>query len=81
MTRQTAGAYIGPILRSLRERLGYSQESLAEIARIHRTYIGGVERGERNPSIATLDRILKALGVTWKQFGEALDRGLKRAKH
>ena len=40
-----------------------SQEELAHLAGVHQTYLSGVERGKRNPSIQVLDRIAKALGV------------------
>ena len=42
---------------------GLSQEDLAHAAKIHQTYLSGVENGRRNPSISVLDRIAKALGV------------------
>jgi len=51
-----------------------SQEDLAEKAELHRTYIGGIERGERNPSFNSLARILKALGASWREFGGRIDR-------
>ncbi|HRG64075.1 MAG TPA: helix-turn-helix transcriptional regulator [Burkholderiales bacterium] len=41
-----------------------SQENLAEIADVHRNYIGHVERAERNMTIDSIERIAKALGVT-----------------
>jgi transcriptional regulator with XRE-family HTH domain len=51
-------------LRFLRQRQGWSQEVCAEKCGLHRTYIGAVERGERNITLATLDRIAQALGMT-----------------
>ena len=50
-------------LRRLRLHLGLSQEALADRAALHRTYIGQVERGERNVTVETVDRIAAALGV------------------
>ncbi len=49
-------------IRQKREQFGYSQERLAERAGIHRTYIGAVERGEKNVTVVMLDRIARALG-------------------
>ena len=59
----TALRKFGARVRELREVRGFSQEGLAERVGIHRTYMGGVERGERNPSLRNILRIAKALGV------------------
>jgi transcriptional regulator with XRE-family HTH domain len=53
----------GRTVRRLREKKGLSQEKLAELAGIHRTYIGDVERGTRNIALANMTRIAKALGT------------------
>jgi len=53
----------GCLVRELRERQGLSQEEFAERAQVHRTYIGGIERGERNPTLTTIQKIASALGV------------------
>jgi transcriptional regulator with XRE-family HTH domain len=53
----------GQRVRELRQRLGISQEALATRAGIHRTYMGGVERGERNISLKNIIRLANALNV------------------
>jgi transcriptional regulator with XRE-family HTH domain len=49
--------------RQLRKLRGWSQEELADECGLHRTYIGGVERGERNVSLVNIERIARALRV------------------
>ena len=53
---------VGHEIRKRREGRDYSQEVLAELAGLHRTYVGSVERGERNLSLENLVRIARALG-------------------
>lgn len=53
----------GARVRQIREKKGLSQEGLARLAKIDRTYIGGIERGERNAGIKNVWRIADALGV------------------
>ncbi|MCG8450722.1 MAG: helix-turn-helix domain-containing protein [Pirellulales bacterium] len=53
----------GRKLRLIRERKGISQEGLGEIAGLHRTYVSSVERGERNVSLETIEKLADALDV------------------
>lgn len=50
-------------IKRARTELGISQEELAERAGLHRTYIGGVERGERNITLESLEKIALALDI------------------
>jgi transcriptional regulator with XRE-family HTH domain len=54
---------VGRNLRRLRLDRGLSQEVFAEMLGVHRTYMGGVERGERNLTLRSLERIADRLGV------------------
>lgn len=54
----------GNQVRELRLARGLSQEELAFRAGVHRTYLGGIERGERNPSLKNISAIAEALGIT-----------------
>lgn len=51
-------------VRKFREALGWSQDQLAEQADLHRTYISGLERGERNVSVLNILRLARALKTT-----------------
>jgi transcriptional regulator with XRE-family HTH domain len=54
---------VGKNLKTIRTEKGLSQEKLAELTGIHRTYIGAVERGEKNISTKNIEKIAKALAI------------------
>lgn len=54
----------GTRVRELRREQGLSQEDLADRANLHRTYVGSIERGERNVALLNIHRLASALGVT-----------------
>jgi transcriptional regulator with XRE-family HTH domain len=64
--QMSAGALqqaVGRNVRAYRQRRGLSQEALAQLLGVHRTYMGGVERGERNLTLRSLERIAATLGL------------------
>lgn len=63
MKSETPSKTLGETVRRLREYEGISQEELADRCGLHRTYVGSVERGERNVSLANIVRLAKALNV------------------
>ena len=65
-SRKSQAAYaedFGSAIRSLRQEKGWSQEDLGFEAEMDRTYVSGIERGVRNPTLTTMWRLAKALGV------------------
>ena len=60
----------GAQIRALRQAKGLSQEQFAEACKLHRTYVGGIERGERNPSLKNIAAMANALAVSPALFFE-----------
>lgn len=60
--------WFGGRVRVIRQEKNLSQEALAQLAGIDRTYIGGVERGERNLSVLNVKRLADALGINIKDL-------------
>jgi transcriptional regulator with XRE-family HTH domain len=54
---------LGQNLRAHRQKLGLSQEAFADVLGVHRTYMGGVERGERNLTLKSIEHIADTIGV------------------
>ncbi len=69
---------LGNEVRDRRRALGYSQESFAGEVGLHRTYIGSIERGERNVSIENVIRIADALGLAGSTLIRHSEERLKR---
>ena len=59
---------IGNNIRTIRQRKGLSQEKLAELANVHRTYIGMIERAEKNITLVSLEKIANALEVNIEEL-------------
>lgn len=53
----------GLSLRAYRRRLGLSQEAFADVLGVHRTYLGGIERGEHNLTLKSVERIAAKIGI------------------
>jgi transcriptional regulator with XRE-family HTH domain len=58
----------GKAVRNRREKLGVSQEEFADMCELDRTYVGGVERGERNLSLINIEKIASAFRVSLSEL-------------
>ncbi|EOJ7832787.1 helix-turn-helix domain-containing protein [Campylobacter upsaliensis] len=68
MKKSEINIRIGNRIREIRQSKGLSQEQLAEIAEVHRTYIGMIERAEKNITLVSLEKIVRALGLEIKDL-------------
>lgn len=64
----------GQAVRRYRKERGLSQEAFADECGIDRSYMGGVERGERNLALINIEKIIAALGMQPSEFFKALDK-------
>jgi transcriptional regulator with XRE-family HTH domain len=62
------------VLRSQRLKIKMSQESLANLSGLHRTYISQLERGERSPSLETVMKISTALKISFTDFAQLIEK-------
>lgn len=65
-------AKFGKKVRKERKERGLSQEALADIAGVHRTYIGMIERGEKNITLANIQKVAEALDLKMSQLLEGI---------
>jgi len=74
VAEETLAKRFGELVRRLRQERGYSQEEFSFRVGLHQTYISSVERGERNVTIGTADRIAKALGISLSGLFKELEQ-------
>lgn len=67
---------LGTRIRELRRKKGFSQESFADHCGLHRTYMGGIERGEHNLTIQTALTIAKGLGISLSKLLSGIEKDL-----
>ncbi len=68
----------GRLIAERRKSLGVSQEDFAERADLDRTYISGLERGVRNPSLTAIVKVAKGFGITTEELLRGLEAKAKR---
>ena len=73
MARYESDPPFGTVLRRLRTDRGYTIEEAAQRSGVTANYLGDVERGQRNPTMKVVARILAGLRVTWVEFATLLD--------
>lgn len=67
----------GAAVRRYRKERGFSQEAFADECGIDRSYMGGVERGERNIALVNVARIIATLGMQPSEFFKAMDKPME----
>lgn len=76
----TVQEVLGSRVRELRLKKGFSQESFADHCGLHRTYMGGIERGERNLTIQTVLTVAKGLGLSMSDLLSGIEKQAEAAK-
>ena len=71
---------LGSRIRELRLKKGFSQESFADHCGLHRTYMGGIERGERNLTVQTVLTVARGLGLTMSELFSGIEKQAESAK-
>jgi transcriptional regulator with XRE-family HTH domain len=71
---------LGKRIRELRSKNGFSQESFADHCGLHRTYMGGIERGEHNLTIETLITVAKGLEITMSDLLAGIEKEVGPSK-
>jgi transcriptional regulator with XRE-family HTH domain len=76
-TREQARKALARTIVMLRRRASVSQEELALVSGVDRSYMSGIERSLSSPTVEILVRLLPVLGVNWEQFGAEFDKQLR----
>ncbi len=71
---------LGSRIREIRLKKGFSQESFADHCGLHRTYMGGIERGERNLTVQTVLTVAKGLGLTISELFSGIEKQIENVK-
>jgi transcriptional regulator with XRE-family HTH domain len=74
MKEQSLAKQLGNLIRRLRNERGFSQEVFADRCGVHRTYMGCIERGEKNITLETSNKIAKALGLSLSDLFQKLEQ-------
>lgn len=75
MIEETLAEKFGRLVRHLRKERGFSQEEFAFRVGLHRTYMGDIERGEKNVTLMTADKLAKGLDLTLAGLMSELEQG------
>lgn len=78
--RQSLLQSFGQLIVERRKALGISQEELAHRADLDRTYVSGLERGVRNPSLTAIVKVAQGLGITTDKLLKGLEDGAKSGR-
>lgn len=77
-SRKTPGQIaLGAAVKAVRERVGKTQEQVANVASMHATYVSDIERGARNPSWEAVARLAKGMGVGVADIATEFDKRRK----